>query len=307
MTHAAITIQNLDHRFEKRKVLNNINFDLHPGETLGFLGPNGSGKTTLFSLLTGLLSVQHGEIFFEGSPQSSSTQKFRSQLGVIFQNPSLDPKLTATENLSLAACLHAVPSSEAKHRIQKLLSQVGLTNRSQDPIHTYSGGMKRRCDIARALIHQPKILILDEPTTGLDEAMFREIWNMLQTLRQEYHVSILLSTHRAEEAQLCSRVAILSQGTIQVIDTPATLRKKISTDIIALKGENPQAICHTIQQKFNFSSLIHQEEILIECERGHEWIPRIVEAFPAGTLHSVNLREPSLADVFLKITGHALC
>lgn len=237
MTNPALSVKNLSYSYGDRQVLNNITFDLHTEEVLGFLGPNGSGKTTLFSLLTGLLPVQHGNISLLDT----------SHMGVIFQNPSLDPKLTATENLLLAAWLHAIPSSETPDRIQKLLAQVGLADRSHDPIHTFSGGMKRRCDIARALLHQPTILIMDEPTTGLDEAMFREVWDMLGTLRQEYHVSMLLSTHRPEEAARCSQIAILNHGTIQVMDSPNTL------------------------------------------------------------LHDVSHREPTLADVYLKITGNPLC
>jgi ABC-2 type transport system ATP-binding protein len=218
-------VQNLHHRYKKRHVLKGVTFECRQGEILGFLGPNGSGKTTLFACLTGLLEVQSGKVHFHN--QVTSPYQHKNQLGVLFQNPALDEKLTAWENLQLSATLYALKPTDAKIKAKTLLEQVGLTSRMHDKVSEFSGGMKRRLDISRALIHDPKLLILDEPTTGLDEAAFRSFWSLVKSLQKEHEFTALLSTHRSEEAEHCDRVAILDNGQIQVCDSPKALKRQV--------------------------------------------------------------------------------
>lgn len=228
MTQPLLKICHLTHAFEHRIALKDISLDITPGETFGLLGPNGSGKSTLLSILTGILHRQSGEIIFKGQTLHIPTRKFRANLGVIFQHPSLDIKLSALSNLRLTATLYGLDKNTANDRIELLLEKVGLSDRAHDGVKTFSGGMKRRLDIARALLHQPTCLIMDEPTSGLDEASFRAFWDYLMTLKSEMSLTILLSTHRPEEAAFCDRLAFLNAGRIERIGSPQEFLSTLS-------------------------------------------------------------------------------
>jgi ABC-2 type transport system ATP-binding protein len=304
-----LSAEGLRHAYGSRHVLDGLSFEVARGEVFGFLGPNGAGKTTTFHILTGLLTAQAGSFRLEGRPVVAGDRRLRQRLGVVFQSPSLDLKLTARENLALGAALYSVPRALARPRIEQLLDFAELADRADEPVQCFSGGMRRRLELARALVHQPEILVLDEPTSGLDEASFQRAWARLSRLRQEEGLTILVTTHRPEEAERCQRLLVLHRGRAVACDTVEQLRQSVSGDIIALElaeSQEPASAQELLQQRFGVAARIAERSLLIERDKGHEWIPRFVEAFPAGALRSVNLRRPSLADVFLKLTGRDL-
>lgn len=304
---AALSLRGLQHRFGDREVLAGLDLDVERGEIFGLLGPNGSGKSTALAVLSGLLPRQAGEISWEGRPSSASDRAFRSQLGVVFQRPAVDPKLTARQNLALAAMLHGLARAEGSQRASQLLEAAGLADRQDDVVGTFSGGMKRRLDIARALMHEPRLLVMDEPTAGLDEASFRETWQRLEDLRRGRDLTILVATHRPDEAERCSRLAVLLKGRVARVATPAELQRMVSRDVIELEVREPAEVAAEIARRFGLSPLTDEaSRVFVESEKGHELIPRLVEALASWRVDSVNLRRPTLADAFLKITGKQL-
>jgi ABC-2 type transport system ATP-binding protein len=309
MGEALLSAEGLRHAYGTRQVLDGLSFEVARGETFGFLGPNGAGKTTTFHILTGLLSAQSGSFRLEGRPLRAGDRALRQRLGVVFQSPSLDQKLTARENLALGAALYSVPRAQAKSRIEQLLEFAELADRADEPVQRFSGGMRRRLELARALVHQPEILVLDEPTSGLDEASFQRAWARLARLQHDEGLTVLVTTHRPEEAERCQRLLVLHHGKAVACDTVERLRQSVSGDVIALElaeGRDPAAAQQLLLQRFELPARLVERSLLIEREKGHEWIPRLVEAFPPGALRSVSLRRPSLADVFLKLTGKDL-
>lgn len=289
-----------------RKVLEGLSFSTLPGEIFGLLGPNGSGKSTTFHVLTGGLRPDAGTLLLDGVPIAPGAAALRRQMGVVFQSASVDINLTCRENLQLAARLHCVPARDATDRIRELLALADLTDRADERVKTLSGGMKRRLELSRALIHRPRLLLLDEPTVGLDEASFERTWRRLAELRAAEGVTLLLSTHRPEEAARCDRIALLDQGRIVALDTPANLQARVAGDVITLHGADLEALAAEVRARFNLEAKVVGDGVTVLVEAGHTWIPRLVEAFPPGRLTAVNLHRPSLADVFLSTTGHTL-
>jgi ABC-2 type transport system ATP-binding protein len=303
---AALSVEDLGHSFGSRKVLDGLTFSVGDGEIFGLLGPNGSGKSTTLAILSGLLPRQTGQVSFRGRRLTRHDRAYRSELGVVFQHPSLDQTLTARENLELAAGLQGLGRSLARSRAEESLAQIGLSDRADDAVGDFSGGMKRRLDLARALIHKPQLLLLDEPTAGLDEGAFRATWETLKAMRERDRVTVLLSTHRPEEAERCDRLAVLAGGSAQVIDTPEALKSRVRDDLVVLHGRDPHDLLEVVLDRFEVTGRVDDGSVVVECERGHELIPRIVEVFPNGRLQSISLRRPTLGDVFLKITGEIL-
>jgi ABC-2 type transport system ATP-binding protein len=298
--------EGLRHSYGARRVLDGLSFEVARGEVFGFLGPNGAGKTTTFHILTGLLSAQQGSLFLEGQPVRAGDRRLRSRLGVVFQAPSLDLKLTARENLAFGAALYTVPRSLALPRIDRLLAFAELSDRADESAGRLSGGMRRRLELARALVHRPSLLVMDEPTSGLDEASFQRTWTRLAELRSEMGLTVLITTHRPEEAERCQRLLVLHQGRAVALGSPDVLRERVSGDVISLQSADPEGVARTLRERFALDPRVVDGQVLVERERGHEWVPRLVEAFPAGALRSVSLRRPSLGDVFLKLTGEGL-
>jgi len=304
MTNPVLKVRGLCHSYGDLEVLKGLDFELQPGEVFGLLGPNGSGKSTAFAVISGLQARQSGEIEFEGRALQTADRAMRSAMGVVFQSPSLDPKLSCRQNLMLCTRLTGISGKLLATRTEELLDQADLKDRADDLVGELSGGMKRRLDLARALSGEPRLLLMDEPTAGLDEAAFRNTWHRLDNMRKGRNLSILLTTHRPEEAERCDRIAIINSGKAVVTETPENLKQQVASDVVVLSGSEPEALCE-IAASFG-ESRIDNGDVIIECEKGHELIPRLVESVPSGQLQAVSLRRPSLADVFLKVTGKGL-
>jgi len=289
-----------------RPVLEGLSLAIRPGEVFGLLGPNGAGKTTAFQVLTGLLVPRSGELLLDGKPMPAGDSRFLERTGIVFQDPALDPRLTVRENLLLAAGLYRVPRAVAKERIGSLLERAELTDRAGDPVKSLSGGMRRKVELARALIHEPSILILDEPSTGLDEGAFRRLWSDLLELREARGLTLLLTTHRAEEAAYCDRLAILDHGRIIACDTPERLREQVRGDLVILETDRPEEVAGVLGERLGLEVQCLHDRVALERERAHELIPRIVESLPDGILRSVSVRQAGLGEVFLHLTGREL-
>jgi len=311
MTHddtkpARLSVRDLSVERSGRQVLRGLGFELRPGEVVGLLGRNGAGKTTLFQVLCGLLDPDSGEFALDGRPIAPGDREFRSRCGVVFQEPALDPRLTARQNLALAAGLYGVGRRDAPGRIEELLERVELADRGDEPVSRLSGGMRRRVELVRALIHEPELLVLDEPTTGLDEAAFRRIWADLLELRDRKGISMLLTTHRADEAEHCDRIGILDGGRLIAFDTPTQLRAGVRGDLLVIETDDPEPVIETLRERFDVQAHRADGRVVLHRERAHELIPRVVEALPEGALRSISMRHTGLGEVFLELTGHEL-
>jgi ABC-2 type transport system ATP-binding protein len=225
---------------------------------------------------------------------------------VVFQMPSLDARLTARENLLLGAALYGITGQLAAARADELLAFTALRDRARDPVGQFSGGMKRRLELARALLHEPSLLILDEPTTGLDERFFREVWERIESLRARSGLTVLLTTHRAEEAERCDRVAVIDAGRVIAEDAPEALRQRVSGDVLTLEARDPERLRAELDQRLGLASAVVGGKVVLERERGHELIPRLIEALPAGRIDALSMHRPTLSDVFVKLTGRSL-
>ncbi len=301
-----LAVEGLRHAYRDRVVLDGVSFDVREGEIFGLLGPNGSGKSTALALLAGILPRNGGALTWRGRPLPRADRAFRSEVGVVFQRPAVDPKLSASRNLHLAGLLAGLGREVTRSRATALLEEAGLADRASDPVEQFSGGMKRKLDIARALLARPRLLLMDEPTAGLDEAAFRATWERLMAARRERGLTIIVATHRPEEAARCDRLAVIHGGRIARVATPAELQALVSRDVIALEGPEPEALRRALAERLGLDSLNHDGRVLVESEKGHEIIPRMVEALAGLRLDAVSLRRPTLADAFLKVTGHGL-
>jgi ABC-2 type transport system ATP-binding protein len=299
-------LEGLTRRFKDRVAVDGLTLSVRPREIVGLLGPNGAGKSTTFQLLAGLLTPHGGEVLFEGRPLALSDPALRRRMGIIFQRGSLDDLLSARENLLLGARLYGLSGARARERVEAMLTLIGLAERGEERVGTWSGGMRRRLELARALVHQPRILLMDEPTQGLDEAAFRTFWAHLKALRDAEGLTVLLTTHRADEAEVCDRLAVIDNGRLVASDTPAALAARVGGDILTLEAPEPETLAQEVRAKLGLEAKVVEGRVQVETQRGHALVPRLVEAFPAGRLASVSLRRPTLADVFLQLTGRTL-
>jgi ABC-2 type transport system ATP-binding protein len=299
-----ISVQNIVHRYENRTALNGVSFDVHPAELFGLLGPNGSGKTTLFRILSTLMIPTSGRALVMGCDSAQDPSSVRRQIGVVFQAQSVDPKLTAYENLWHQGHLYGLKGSALKKRVEEILNRVGLADRAKERVETFSGGMQRRIELAKGLLHHPGVLLLDEPTTGLDPGARRDLWQYLQILRDEEHVSVLVTTHLMEEAERCDRLAIMNEGNLVALGTPAELKSEIGGDVILLDAaRDAEALAQHIRTRFHVDATVHDNQVRIEREGGHRFVPDVVEAFP-GEIQAISVSKPALEDVFIHRTGH---
>jgi ABC-2 type transport system ATP-binding protein len=284
--------------------LNGVTFSVQGGEIFGLLGPNGSGKTSLFRILTCLILPTSGSVRVFGKDVLSSADTVRRSAGVVFQSQSLDRKLTVSENLRHQGHLYGLRGPGLRERMQEVLDRFRLTDRSADIVETLSGGMKRRLELAKALLHRPRLLLLDEPSTGLDPAARREFWQYLETLNQQNGTTLLFTTHFMDEAERCHRLAILNDGALVALDSPEALKSRVGGDVIVLRTQDPQQLSEGIAKKFGRVATALDNTVRIESPNGHELIADLVETFP-GKIDAITLSKPTLEDVFIDQTGRA--
>jgi ABC-2 type transport system ATP-binding protein len=302
-TPAVISVQNIVHRYDNRTALNGVSFDVQSAELFGLLGPNGSGKTTLFRILSTLMVPVGGHAVILGYDVALNPNGLRHKIGVVFQAQSIDVKLTAAENLMHQGHLYGLRGPLLKKRMAEMLGRVGLSDRAKEKAETFSGGMQRRLELAKGLLHHPKVLLLDEPTTGLDPGARRDVWQYLRMLRDEEHVTVIVTTHLMEEAERCDRLAIINEGKLMALGTPAELKKEIGGDVILLDTHNAEVLAEHIRLRFHVDAKVLGEQVRIERENGHRFIADVVEAFP-GEIEAISVSKPSLEDVFIRRTGH---
>jgi ABC-2 type transport system ATP-binding protein len=300
---AVISVQDLVHRYGSRTALDGVSFDVRHAELFGLLGPNGSGKTTMFRILSTLMVPDGGRAVIKGLDVAKDPTKLRREIGVVFQAQSIDVKLTAAENLWHQGHLYGLRGAGLKARIPEMLSRVGLEDRANEKAETFSGGMQRRLELAKGLLHHPSVLLLDEPTTGLDPGARRDLWQYLQILRDEEKVTVIVTTHLMEEAERCDRLAILNEGKLVALGTPTELKSEIGGDVILLDAKDADSLAERIRARFNLDAQVLAGQVRLEQENGHRFITDVVEAFP-GEIESISVSKPSLEDVFIRRTGH---
>jgi len=298
-----VFISHLSHRYGQRLALDDLSLSIAPQECFGFLGPNGSGKTTLFRMLSTLLPAPAGKITIAGLDVTRQADAVRRQIGVVFQSPGLDKQLTAEENLRHQGHLYGLKGLALSRRIDELLTRMGVADRRGERVESLSGGLRRRVELAKGMLHHPTVLLLDEPSVGLDPAARLDLWRYLKELQQNDGITVLLTTHLMDEADRCDRVAILDGGQLKACDTPATLKDRIGGDVITLDGPDPRELARIILEKFQIATEIVEGKVRLQRRRGHEFIPQLVETL-AGKVQAVSLGKPTLDDVFIESTGH---
>jgi ABC-2 type transport system ATP-binding protein len=300
---AAVEIAGLEHRYGDRRALAGLSLTIDRGEIFVFLGPNGGGKTTLFRLLSTLIPIQQGEARILGFDLRRQAQSVRERIGVVFQAPSLDKKLTVAENLMHQGHLYGLSSRSLQARQDEMLERLGLRDRRRDRVETLSGGLRRRVELAKGMLHCPRLLLLDEPSTGLDPGARSDLWDYLQQVRRDEGVTIVLTTHLLEEADKADRIAILSEGSLVALDTPEALKATVGGDSITIQTDEPGSLALAISERFGYPASVLDGAVRLEQRDGHEWIARLVEAFP-GRIDAITLGKPTLEDVFIDRTGH---
>ena len=300
---AAIHLASLEHHYGRRCALRDISFDVAAGEIFALLGPNGSGKTTLFRLLSTLLAPQRGEVAIFGAALPGQAKIARHHIGVVFQAPSIDRKLTVRENLRYHAALYGIARREADRAAEPLLEQLGLTDRADERTETLSGGLRRRVELAQTLLHEPRLLLLDEPATGLDPGARRDLWTCLLRLRDERGVTIALTTHLLDDAESADRIAILDQGHLVALDTPDALRAELGGDVIDLETDEPDRLARDIIEKFDCPAEVLDGVVRVEHVDGHRFVAELASSL-AGRFRRVTIGTPTLEDVFVHKTGH---
>jgi ABC-2 type transport system ATP-binding protein len=301
----AVDVQHLVKRFGDFTAVNDVSFTVAPGELFGFLGPNGAGKTTTISILCTLQSPSGGRAFVAGHAVVTERMQVRRNIGLVFQELTLDEDLTAEENLRFHAVMYGVPRRLVEERSIPLLDMVGLTDRRSHQVRTFSGGMKRRLEIARGLIHMPRVLFLDEPTIGLDPQTRTHIWDYVDDLRAREDTTMFLTTHYMDEAERCDRIAIIDQGEIVAIDTPHNLKASVGEDTVTFSTADDETAARELAASLGVTPERRNGSLEAKVPDGEAFVPRIFDVLSVG-VHSVNVRRPSLDDVFLKYTGRAI-
>jgi ABC-2 type transport system ATP-binding protein len=298
----AVAVDGLVKQFGEFTAVNGISFQVEPGELFGFLGPNGAGKTTTISILCTLLHPSGGSARVAGHDVAGDPTGVRSQIGLVFQEITLDDYLTGAENLRFHGRLYGLARSETRDRMAPLLEMVGLTDWAGQQVRFYSGGMKRRLEIARGLLHTPRVLFLDEPTIGLDPQTRSHIWKYVDELRQRESTTMFLTTHYMDEAERCDRIAIIDRGHIVAIDSPSALKAAVGKDCVTLDTADNGAARAEIARGLGVEGEVTDDGLRLRVDDGEAFVPRLFEHLTVG-VHSINVRRPSLDDVFIEFTG----
>jgi ABC-2 type transport system ATP-binding protein len=297
-----IKVENLGKRFGPITAVNNVSFEVEEGTIFGFLGPNGAGKTTTINILCTLLAPTSGQAFIAGHNCMRESSEVRKSIGIVFQDTTLDRDLTAYENLMFHAYLYDVKRSEMQQRIHDALHFIGLYERRKDLVKKFSGGMKRRLEVARGLIHRPRVLFLDEPTLGLDPQTRANLWEFIVKLPRKHNVTIFMTTHYMEEAEVCDKIAIIDNGNIITMGTPDELKKTIGGDVIYIRTSDNEKAKQAIENLFQINVFEKDNELFLTAIKGDACIPEIIKKI-GDTVLSVRLQRPTLNDVFLRMTG----
>jgi ABC-2 type transport system ATP-binding protein len=304
MSHgAAVSVEAVTHRYGSREALRQVSLSVESGEIFALLGPNGGGKTTLFRILCTSFPPTEGRAAVFGLDVLREAAAVRRLIGVVFQSPSLDRKLTAVENLWHHGHLYGLRGRTLRDQIAEMLGRLGLADRANDRVERLSGGLQRRVELAKGLLHRPQLLLLDEPSTGLDPGARRDLWNYLRQLRDGDGLTILLTTHLMDEAEQCDRVGILNHGELVALGTPRELTGELGDEILYLESRQPQQLAERIGAELKLDATVIGETVRIAHGTPHELIAQLFERFP-GAINSVTIRRPSLEDVFLQRTGH---
>jgi ABC-2 type transport system ATP-binding protein len=302
----ALQIQNLSRHFNNLVAVDKISFDILQGEIFGLLGPNGAGKTTTLSMLSTMLPPTSGSATVNGIDIEKDPDGVRKSIGIVFQDQSLDEELTAWENMDFHGRLYRIPKEIRNRRITELLTLVELNDRRDDIVKTFSGGMRRRLEIARGLLHHPAVLFLDEPTLGLDPQTRNHLWQYIATLAQEKGITIILTTHYMEEAdRLCNRIAIIDHGRIIAIDTPKNLKDGLGGDLVTIRSPNTEAVAAALTEPWVVRVETHNDEVIVSLKNADQYVVSIVTLLNARQIPitSITIHKPTLEDVFLFFTG----
>jgi len=299
-----IQVNRISHRYGDLTALREISLNVNPKEIYGLLGPNGGGKSTFFKILSTMMLPSEGDIAVGGYDVKKYPDEVRAQLGVIFQHPSVDEQLTVYENLKYHGLCYGVRGDQLRERAELLISQLGLSGRENDRAENLSGGLKRRVEIAKGLIAEPKILLMDEPSTGLDPVARRDLWDLIKQLNRDEDITFIVTTHIMEEAENCSRIGILDRGVLVAEGTPNELKSEIGGDMIEIQTQDAEQFAQDLQTDYQISPQIVQQTVRFEQQDGHHFIPQLVEHYP-GRVDGITVRKPTLEDVFVYQTGHA--
>jgi ABC-2 type transport system ATP-binding protein len=297
-----VSVDNLRHSYGSRPALSGISFQVEQGEIFGLLGPNGGGKSTLFRILSTMMRASAGRVSVGGFDVETQPAQVRRRIGVVFQSQSLDRKLTVEENLRNQGRLYGISGNALRSRVGKAMDRLALTDRRNDLVQTLSGGLKRRVEIAKGLLHEPAVLVMDEPSTGLDPGARRELWRYVQELRDEQGITVLLTTHLLDEADRCDRLLLIHEGRAVAEGTPVELKARIGGDVVLLESADVASLRDRLQSRLGVKGAVVNGSLRIEIGNGHRFIAEVVEAFP-GAIQSVSLHKPTLEDVFLDQTG----
>jgi len=305
MSFNIIRVENLVKRFRELVAVDDISFTVAQGEIFGFLGPNGAGKTTTINILCTLSKPTSGRAVIDGFDVVRQQSQVRRSIGLVFQDPSLDERLSGLQNLRFHALVYGIPVSVREQRIEQMLTMVELWDKRHSEVQTYSGGMKRRLELARGLLHHPKVLFLDEPTLGLDPQTRNRMWEYILELRQRERTTIFLTTHYMDEAEKADRIAIIDHGKLVAMDTPEKLKEIVGKDIISVKTDDNDKAAEEIRLRYRIEARHDSDGLTFEIDNGEEFIPTFIKGFGTKIL-SISLRRPSLDDVFLKLTGREI-
>jgi len=300
-----IQVENLVKKFGSITAVDTISFDVQEGTIFGFLGPNGAGKTTTINILCTLLSPTSGRTLIAGHDCMKEPAKVRKAIGIVFQDATLDKDLTAYENLIFHSYLYSIPKKEMKSRVDDVLKFVDLHDRKNDLVKKFSGGMKRRLEVARGLLHRPRVLFLDEPTLGLDPQSRTNLWEFITKLPVEHNVTIFMTTHYMEEAEACDRIAIIDRGKIIAMDTPEELKKTVGGDVVSITTTDNDKARYDIEHLLRMNVSEKENALYMTCRRGDTCIPELIRTLGERVL-SVRIQRPTLNDVFLNLTGKAI-